>query len=169
MNLSVTGADGAEAAELAEVAAATFPLACPPRASSEDIAAFITANLSAAHFAEYLADPARTVITVRDDGRIIGYALLIQHDDNPEIELSKFYVLPGWHGSGASTLLMAAVLDWGSASGARALTLGVNRGNERAQAFYRKQGFAITGTRTFDLGWSIENDFVMTRKLSTSD
>lgn len=165
----VTEAAVSEAGELAEVAAATFPLACPPSASPDDIAAFIAANLSAAQFAGYLADPARTVLAVRDDGRIIGYALLIQHDGNAEIELSKFYVLPRWHGSGASTSLMAAVLDWGSASGARALTLGVNQGNERAQAFYRKQGFEITGTRTFDVGWSIENDFVMTRKLSTSD
>lgn len=169
MNMIVTGADAADATELAEVAATTFPLACPPWASSDDIATFITAHLSAAHFAGYLADPTRTVLTVREDGRIIGYALLIAHDGNTEIELSKFYVLPGWHGSGASAMLMAAVLDWGSASAARTLTLGVNRRNERAQAFYRKHGFEITGTRTFDLGWSVENDFVMTRKLSTSD
>lgn len=163
MSVQVTGAEVGEAAELARVAAATFPLACPESASEEDVAAFIAANLSAEHFAEYLNDPRRKVLTVRDGVRIVGYAMLIEQDRGGEIELSKFYVLADRHGSGASAVLMQAVLDWAADSGAHALTLGVNRRNERAQAFYRKQGFEITGTRTFDLGWSVENDFVMTR------
>ena len=165
----VTDAAVGEADELAEVAAATFPLACPPWASPDDIAAFIAANLSAAHFADYLADPSHKVLAVRDDGRIIGYAMLVRQGGDPQVELSKFYVLADRHGSGASAKLMQSVLDWASASGAHALVLGVNRRNERAQAFYRKHGFEITGTRTFDLGWSVENDFVMTRRLPTSD
>lgn len=95
--------------------------------------------------------------------------MLVRQGGDPQVELSKFYVLADRHGSGASAKLMQSVLDWASASGAHALVLGVNRRNERAQAFYRKHGFEITGTRTFDLGWSVENDFVMTRRLPTSD
>ena len=169
IGVMVTDAVLADSDELAEVAAATFPLACPPWASPEDVAAFIAANLSAEHFAGYLSDPIRKLLAVRDDGRIIGYAMLIRQDGEPEVELSKFYVLADRHGSGASAALMRAALDWAEGSGASVIRLGVNKRNERAQAFYRKHGFEITGTRTFDLGWSVENDFVMTRRLPTSD
>mgnify|MGYP006266049601 CR=1 FL=1 len=168
MGLEVTDAVPADAVELAEVAAATFPLACPPWASEDDVSAFIAANLSAAHFAGYLTDAGRTLLALREDGRIAGYAMLVQQDDELEVELSKFYVLPDRHGSGAAALLMRAVLDSAAGSGARAVKLGVNRRNERAQTFYRKHGFEITGTRTFDLGWSIEHDYVMTRPLSAT-
>lgn len=168
MGVEVTGAVPADADELADVAAATFPLACPPWAPAEDIAAFIAANLSTEHFAGYLTDTNRKLLAIRDDGRIIGYAMLIRQDGDPEIELSKFYLLADRHGSGASAILMRAVLDWADGTGARAIRLGVNRRNERAQAFYRKHGFEITGTRTFDLGWSIEHDYVMTRATSAA-
>jgi ribosomal protein S18 acetylase RimI-like enzyme len=43
--------------------------------------------------------------------------------------------------------------------------LGVNRANERAQRFYRKHGFEVTGARRFRLGDSDEDDFVMVRPI----
>jgi ribosomal protein S18 acetylase RimI-like enzyme len=43
--------------------------------------------------------------------------------------------------------------------------LGVNRANQRAQRFYLKSGFAIAGTRTFQLGNNVESDYVMIREL----
>ena len=41
------------------------------------VAAFVAENLSAARFAEYLADPDRAVFVARDRTRILGYAMLI--------------------------------------------------------------------------------------------
>src|SRR5438067_616278 len=64
--------------ELADVAARTFPLACPPSVTPENIAAFVEENLSQARFRDYLADPERVVLSARDDGRIAGYAMLIR-------------------------------------------------------------------------------------------
>lgn len=165
MGVQVTTGGTADAAGLAAVAAATFPLACPPSLSPTDVAAFITANLSEDRFSDYLTDPDRRVLTVRDDGRIIGYAMLVRPAGGPEVELSKFYLLPGHHGSGAADLLMRAAVDWAAGSGAQRIWLGVNQKNERAHGFYRKQGFEVTGTRSFDVGGSVEQDFVMTRPL----
>ena len=48
--------------------------------------------------------------------------------------------------------LMQAGIAWAEAGGARAVWLGVNQGNQRAQRFYRKHGFATVGVRTFRLG-----------------
>lgn len=176
MSITVTPACGDDVAELAAVAAATFPLACPPTASPADIEATIAANLSPQRLAEYVADPERVVLAARGDGRIIGYAMLVRGigDDpdiaaavpqRPAVELSKMYVLAAYHNTGASARLMRSGIAWAHDCGAAALWLGVNRTNERAQRFYRKHGFATTGTRRFRLGQSYEDDFVMVRPL----
>jgi ribosomal protein S18 acetylase RimI-like enzyme len=137
--------------ELAALAAATFPLACPPSTPPDAIAAFITTQLSPPRFADYLADPTRTVLAARDSGRIVGYALLVdgvgQDTDvaravtgRPAVELSKIYVLPDSHGSGTAGALMTAAVQRANAAGARCVWLGVNQKNERAQRFYTSTG-----------------------------
>lgn len=178
MSISVRRADARESADLAAVAAATFPLACPPTADAADIAAAIETNLSAQRFAGYLADPDRVVLvaTDPDTNRIVGYCIMIggigddadvaaSVPDRPAVELSKMYVLPTHHSSGAAAALMEHGISWAAQSGATAVWLGVNRNNQRAQRFYGKHGFRVAGTRTFRLGSSYEDDFVMVRPL----
>ncbi|MGI9163237.1 MAG: GNAT family N-acetyltransferase [Mycobacterium sp.] len=165
MGVEILVATPADATGLADVAAATFPLACPSSVAAEDVAAFIGAELCASRFAEYLADPDKRVLAIRDGSRIVGYAMLIHPAGEPAAELSKFYLLPGHHGTGTAAQLMRAALDWACGTGAQTMWLGVNRGNGRAQAFYRKLGFEVTGTRTFDVGGATEHDLLMSRPL----
>lgn len=164
----VVTAGSVDTDELAAVAARTFPLACPPATAPENIASFIETNLSAERFVEYLADPRRAIITAARDGRIIGYAMLIRDDDDgadDTAELSKMYVVPDHHGGGVSTALMERTLATAKEWGMRRVWLGVNQGNQRAQRFYAKNGFTVNGTRTFQVGASRENDYVMVREL----
>ncbi|MBO9577147.1 MAG: GNAT family N-acetyltransferase [Microbacteriaceae bacterium] len=51
-----------EAQALHELAAATFPLACPPHTTPDAIRAFIDEHLSVAAFERYLADPDREIL-----------------------------------------------------------------------------------------------------------
>ena len=139
MTLRITIPAAAELPELAAVAAKTFPLACPPSVSAENVAAFIDENLSEAHFAGYLANPDRVLLIAREDGRMIGY------------------------GAGTSASLMAESVKRAGELDAKCVWLGVNQKNERAQRFYTKHGFSINGTKTFRLGSRIENDYVMVR------
>jgi ribosomal protein S18 acetylase RimI-like enzyme len=173
---AVAAATEADLPELAEVAARTFPLACPPSATRENIAAFIAENLSQERFGDYLTDSDRTVLAARDDGRMVGYVMLIRgvpDDDEvqravtprPAVELSKMYVLPDAHGAGVAAALMSAALRHATDLDAKGVWLGVNQQNERAQRFYTKHGFTINGTKTFRLGAGIENDYVMVRPL----
>jgi GNAT superfamily N-acetyltransferase len=172
--LRVEQATADRVAELADVAARTFPLACPPSVGPDDVAAFVAEHLSPRRFADYLADPARTVLTAVDDSRILGYAMMIRGvpddpdvgaavPDRPAVELSKMYVLPQSHGGTVSAALMGAVLEHARTDGAASVWLGVNQRNERARRFYTKHGFAITGTKSFRLGAHIEADYVMVR------
>lgn len=163
MAILVTPAAPGDADELAAVAAATFPLACPESVTADDIAAFIAANLSADRFTDYLADSGRVVLKAGEHGRIIGYTMLIREADH--VDLSKMYVLPEHHRSGAAAALMESGIAWASATGAAEVRLGVNQNNTRAQRFYRKHGFDVIGTRTFRLGAGTQDDFVMGRPL----
>lgn len=174
LSLQIGAADPARVTELADVAARTFPLACPPSCTPADVAAFVAENLTPARFGDYLDDPDRTVLTATRDGRIIGYAMMVRGvpDDpdvtaavtlRPAMELSKMYVLPDAHGAGVSAALMTFALRHADTGGAASMWLGVNQKNIRAQRFYTKHGFAVTGTKTFRLGTHLEADYVMVR------
>ena len=167
-----------DADALARLAAITFPLACPSRTTAEAKAEFIRTMLSAERFAEHLADPARTVLLAEDDcePEPAGYTMLVRgeptdHDVRaaitlrPTIELSKCYVLPGRHGQGVAPVLMAATISAARRAGAAAMWLGVNNENLRAQAFYRRSGFAVVGEKHFVIGDTLEDDLVLERVL----
>lgn len=162
--------------ELAEVAALTFPLACPPHTTDEAKAAFIAGHLTEAHFAGYLADPARDVLVAVVDDAIAGYVMLIEGEPTdadvaaaisirPTVELSKCYVHPGHHGAGVAGALMDAAVDSGRIRGAAGLWLGVNQENGRAQAFYMKHGFERVGVKRFLVGDRYEDDYVYERSV----
>ncbi|MDR7172331.1 ribosomal protein S18 acetylase RimI-like enzyme [Nocardia kruczakiae] len=165
-----------DAEELSDVATATFPLACPPELTEESIDTFIAEVLSGERFGDYLSDPQRTVLKAVLGGDIVGYTMLISGEPvdsavatlieaRPALEISKMYVMPGHHGSGVSTALMNAAVDYARRDGYPVIWLGVNQRNERAQRFYAKHGFQRIGTKTFTVGDQVCHDFVMRREL----
>lgn len=97
------GAAGPEhAGEIAALAAATFPLASPPSVTEDDVRAYVDEFLSPARFAEYLADPGRTLLVARRDDSATAYALLVHEppadpavaaviERRPSTEISEFY------------------------------------------------------------------------------
>ena len=181
---TIREAGAADAGRLAELAAVTFPLACPPGSAPEDIAAHLANTLSEENFRAYLADPSVTVLVIESlqsdglhsDGALRGYSLLVARpaaDPDvasaltilPSAELSKCYVHPDHHGLGAAAELMHASVASAAAAGAAGMWLGVNSQNARAIRFYEKSGFRKVGTKSFQLGGTVEHDFVMERPL----
>lgn len=167
-----------DARALADLAAATFPLACPPSSDPQDQAAFVAAHLSAEAFARYLADPARDLL-VADAGAdgLVGYTMLVLGEPSdpdvaaavttrPTAELSKCYVLGEQHGAGVGRRLMELTLEVARGRSLPGVWLGVNDANARAQAFYRRHGFEVVGERTFQVGAAREHDLVLTRSLA---
>ncbi|WP_127792328.1 GNAT family N-acetyltransferase [Agromyces sp. LHK192] len=171
--LVIRAAAADDAERIAVLAAATFPLACPPSTTPEAQQAFIAEHLSAERFAAYVGDPERAVLVAEaSDGAMLGYAMLIAGDpsdadvaaavaERPAIELSKFYASPTVHGAGVAASLMQAVVDVARATGATVCWLGVNEENERAQRFYAKHGFRQVGRKRFRLGDRWEDDHVL--------
>lgn len=165
-------AGAADAAALARLAAVTFPLACPPHTTDEAKADFIATHLSEERFAEYLADPARTLHIAGPGEAPVGYSMLVAGDPadpdvaaavshRPTIELSKFYLHADAQGTGVAGLLMAVTLRAARQAGAASAWLGVNEENARAHRFYAKHGFAAVGRKRFLVGDRFEDDDVL--------
>lgn len=174
MSHTIRKATADDAGALAELAAVTFPLACPPSSSPVDIAAHLANTLSESHFQGYLADQDITVLVLDSGARLNGYSLLVNRapaDPDvasvltllPSVELSKCYIHPAHHGLGAAAELMHASLQAAAAAGGAGTWLGVNSQNARAIRFYEKSGFAKVGTKSFQLGSTVEHDFVLER------
>ncbi|WP_285114086.1 N-acetyltransferase [Leifsonia sp. fls2-241-R2A-40a] len=178
MTVTIRTAVPDDAAALAAVAAATFPLACPPHTTDEAKAAFIASVLSEERFAEYLTDDSRRLLIAEDaDGFAVGYTMVNLGEPadgdvsgsiriRPTAELSKCYVLPGHHGEGVAGRLLTESLRVGTDAGAEGMWLGVNEENARAQRFYGKHGFERVGTKHFLVGDRYEDDWVMERALT---
>ena len=146
---TVRPAGTADVPPLAAVAAATFGLACPPSMTRDRVEAFVDEVLSPERFADYVADPARHVLLAESEGTVLGYAMLVHgepSDDDvratirlrPTVELSKIYVLPQAHGTGAAALLMARALEW-AATDRRRRRLARRQPAERARPALLRQ------------------------------
>jgi len=103
------------------------------------------------------------------EGTPIGYALLIPRPEldaaqEGDVELKKIYVLSRFQGTGTAQRLFAEVLN--AAQGNKRLLLGVKDDNHRAISFYKRQGFEIIGTRQFNVGGKLYDDFVFALNLT---
>jgi len=174
-------ADASDAGGLSRLAAATFPLACPPDIALSDLDDFIGDNLSPASFTHMLQDSGRTILAASDGDAMIGYSVLnfAESKDqrvhtaltiHPSAEINKFFVASEHHGHGVAALLMAATLNEASARGVHGVWLGVSAANSRANAFYRRHSFSVVGTKSFTLGTRVlPNDIVRERLLQQTN
>ncbi|MEL7690627.1 GNAT family N-acetyltransferase [Citromicrobium bathyomarinum] len=162
----VREAGGEDAGRLALVSDATFLETFAGMISGDALVTHCQRRHAPAYLSELLADGARAWLAELDAAPV-GYALLTAPELDAaregDIELKKIYVLSRFHGSGIAARLLDAALA-GAAGHAR-LLLGVKEDNNRAIAFYTKQGFHQIGTRRFDVGGTLYDDVVLARDL----
>ena len=162
-------AEVSDAQALALLAQATFLEAYAGLVPVADMLAHGAEQNSAAAFAKYLAEGATIWLAEAECTHApLGFALLCRSDlpeaEPGDIELRRIYVLQRCQGSGLAAVLIERAIA--SAAGHRRLVLGVNADNSRAQAFYRKHGFAIAGMRNFTVGTAEFHDYIYARALT---
>ena len=121
---------------------------------------FVAHQLSEARFAEYLADPDRTLLIAEAGGVPAGYTMLV-FPGSPGADPNDPDVASAVRTRPTAELSKVAARARGFAS----VWLGVNQHNPRANRFYEKSGFGIVGTKKFLVGGKWEDDFVRERIL----
>ena len=138
----------------------------------EDLAAFIAEVHSPATVTAEMADPERRYCLAEIDGALAGYCKLAipstlgeHHRADRPIEIKQLYTAPGMTGRGIG----AALMDWAMAEArnhsADAIHLSVWSGNEGAQRFYARYGFAKVADITFRVGEQVDEEFLFARML----
>jgi ribosomal protein S18 acetylase RimI-like enzyme len=156
---------------LAALAARTFRDAFGSQNDPADLALHVARHYSLDHMGAEIADPATTTLLAVVDDQLAGYAQLFDRPapvappagvTGPGRMLHRFYFDQAWVGRGLAQPLMAAVKADAIRRGAAFLWLTVWERNPRAIAFYRKSGFGVVGSTTFEVGNDRQQDWVMT-------
>jgi ribosomal protein S18 acetylase RimI-like enzyme len=160
-----------DASRLAAFAAKTFTHTYAAFNTAEDMRAYIASSYGVTQQTRELTDPGMITVLAEGAGALVGYAQL-RRSTPPEcvgpttsIEIYRFYVDAGAHGTGVAQRLMEAALDAARDLGGRQVWLGVWERNERARAFYRKSGFRDVGQQFFQLGADRQTDRVLVKVL----
>jgi GNAT superfamily N-acetyltransferase len=89
----------------------------------------------------------RSALLVAEIGDAVqGFTFATASADPATAELAALHVLPDQHGTGAGQALHDAMLEEVRSWGCTDLELWVLRGNQRAQSFYRRNGWVHDGT-----------------------
>ena len=161
-----------DATALAELAARTFRETFAGDSRPEDMRLHIAHAYGTSQQEKELVDPDIATLLVDVDGQLAGYAQLragvppaCVTGEEP-LELWRFYIAPPWHGRGIAQALMRRVESEAYGRGARTLWLGVWERNERAKAFYHKNGFMDVGSHVFMVGTDAQTDHILVRPLA---
>src|SRR5690606_5657485 len=106
---------------------------------------------------EEVLDPGNFFLLAYHLDKIAGYAKLLKKSAHAklgatkQVEIGRFYVLPGFKGKGVGTQLMRACINYAKSEQADFLWLGVWEKNEPAISFYTHLGFEKLGKHTFKL------------------
>jgi len=139
--------------------------------TEEDMQLYLEKAYNEALIATNLQNPhIHYAVLENETGEAVGYVKLLLDATNAklkgrQIELEKIYVLKDKIGSGAGLKLMQYAIDYSVKNGYDVLFLGVWEENVRAVNFYKKAGFEVFDTRTFQLGKTLCDDFLMKLEL----
>ncbi len=171
-DLSIRLAGRNDARALSLLGSATMLEAYAELVDGPDIVAHCEHRHAVSVYEAWLADPG-VVIWIAETVRrnAVGYLVLMPatlpgdapHPD--DLEVQRIYVLSRYHGTGAGHALMSRAIAESAQRGARQVVLGVLKRNERAVAFYRRQGFCEIGARVFQVGSARFDDFVLGREV----
>lgn len=139
--------------------------------TEEDMQLYLEKAYNEALIAANLQNPdIHYAVLENEMGEAVGYVKLLLGATNAklkgrQIELEKIYVLKDKIGNGAGLKLMQYAIDYSVKNGYDVLFLGVWEENVRAVNFYKKAGFEVFDTRTFQLGKTLCDDFLMKLEL----
>ena len=156
-----------QAVALSDLSRLTFIETFAKDNSEENISRYVSETFSPQKQLHEICDPNRFIEIAWIDKRPAGFFHLLTNSTEPSIksakpiEILRLYVDSRWHGKGVGAALMTKVISFSRDAGFETLWLGVWEKNFRAQAFYKKYGFATVGEHIFRLGSDEQTDLIM--------
>jgi len=173
MEITVKIARKEDVPALSAVARKTFRLAGPSDSSEKEISEYVAENLSESVFQNLVENEELFLACAQSNEALVGFIVVKYHSNCPyksdlqnSAELQRLYVLPEYHGTKASKLLVTEALKECSEKGLDAIWLSVYSENGRAKNFYSKYGFQETGTTHFQMGNEKHLDIVMVANIA---
>ncbi|MEM4522403.1 MAG: GNAT family N-acetyltransferase [Nitrososphaeria archaeon] len=93
-----------------------------------------------------------TFYLVLDEGEIIGFAQIIQHDTKT-VELDRIIIFPKYAGRGIGTQLLQKIIQQQEQKGVNNIIVKTGKEEKRARQFYEKNSFKQLGEETVDTPW----------------
>ncbi|KAA0700354.1 GNAT family N-acetyltransferase [Neorhizobium sp. P12A] len=166
-SFEIRRAHKADAAAVSGFAARLFRATYGDDTPASDLHSYIEKNFSTERQEAEIVDPFAAVFLAMADGQVVGYAHVILDGANGSAAfLNRIYVDAEWRGIGLADDLLEAVTGECRERDFASLELTVFERNSRALAFYKRIGFAATGTTTFVVGEDIQSDIVMALDLA---
>jgi ribosomal protein S18 acetylase RimI-like enzyme len=159
----------ADAETLSAIGAQTFVETFGHLYPPGDLVAFLKEAYALERTRADLADPEKASWLVEADGVAIGYALAgpcgLPHPDvTPQCgELKRIYMRQGFQGGGMGLRLFGEIMAWLEAEGRADVWLGVWSENHGAQRFYARQGFERVGEYGFEVGSTVDHEYILRR------
>jgi ribosomal protein S18 acetylase RimI-like enzyme len=156
-----------ELEELQQISRTTFTETFSVHNSEENMRNYLRDNLSLEKLGEELNNPESSFYFAEMKDQVIGYLKLnvgaAQNEckENTGLEIERIYVLKEYHGLTIGQLLFEKAISIAKSTEMQYVWLGVWEKNERAIAFYTKNGFKVVGHHLFKLGDDIQTDYLM--------
>jgi len=167
---SIRRATAEDAAALAELGGATFTEAFGHLYPPEDLQEFLAKSHTPESWARTLSDPSRGVFVVEhQSGRTIGFVVVgtcklpVENLEPRAGEVQQLYVDSEFHNLRLGRRLMDVGLEWLAAQGRAPLYIGVWSENYGAQRFYERYGFSKCGEYGFQVGKTVDREFILKR------
>ena len=157
---------------LSDLSKRTFLSAFKHLNTAENMQAYLDKAYCPEQLLRELNNPYSAFYTAFDDETPVGYIKVneaqAQTDihDEASLELERIYLLKDFLGLGLGKELLEKAISIGNNKKKRYVWLGVWEKNEKAIAFYQKNGFVVVGEHPFVMGNDRQNDFIMRRELS---
>ncbi len=160
-----------DAERLSLVGAATFLESFATMLDGESIHLHCRDAHAVDAYRRFFADGGAAWLAESATGAPIGYAMVGNtalpgsDPDGYDMEIKRIYSFARFHGAGLGPELLRRAVGHATERGAKRLLLGVHAGNERAIAFYHKNGFSWIADRQFQVGNRHFDDIVLARPL----
>ncbi|QDH21129.1 GNAT family N-acetyltransferase [Saccharibacillus brassicae] len=171
MNIKLRTCDERDLQELREISIETFSDTFGEQNKPDNMQAYLEKAFDEQRLLRELKTVNSTFFFLELDGQLAGFLKINTDEAQSEpmgaeaLEIERIYVRRTFQQKGLGQTLIDKAFERAAAQRKRSVWLGVWEKNEKAAAFYAKNGFVRTGSHTFMMGDEEQTDWIMTKTL----